>query len=171
EPGCSFYLDLPALVPTAEQLKGPSSGPEMELYSLDRREKFAGHTPRVLVVDDNTLNRRLTTHLLQQLGAETAVAASAAECFEKLDTNIFDLVLMDVQMPVMDGLDATRHIRSKEKEKGGRAMPIVALTADAMVGDRERCMESGMDDYLTKPLRREELARVLTAYASTNGHS
>ncbi len=120
--------------------------------------RFGGRVPRVLVVDDNTLNRRLTTQLLHQLGVETATAASAEECFEKLSEADFDLVLMDVQMPGMDGLDATLHLRAQER---WRNLRIVALTADAMVGDRERCMAAGMDDYLTKPLRREELARVV----------
>ena len=162
EPGSSFYVDLPAVVPTARELEDLTHEPDLELFSSEAPKIFNSRAPRVLVVDDNTLNRRLTTHLLHQLGAETMVAASAGECFEKLGGERFDLVLMDVQMPTMDGLDATRHIRALELE---RHLPIVALTADAMVGDRERCLEAGMDDYLTKPLRREELARVLQAFA------
>jgi PAS domain S-box-containing protein len=161
--GSSFYVDLPALVPTEQELQTMAHEPEAELFFLEPREHFDGRAPRVLVVDDNTLNRRLTTHLLDQLGAETETAANAPECFEKLASANFDLVLMDVQMPVMDGLDATRHIRSL-----GSAIPIIALTADAMVGDRERCLEAGMNDYLTKPLRREELSRVLHSFAASN---
>jgi PAS domain S-box-containing protein len=165
--GSSFYLDLPVRVPSAEELEKIINDREVDVYSIDSSERFDGHPPHVLVVDDNTLNRRLTTHLLHQLGADTTVAASAAECFEKLRNGKFDLVLMDVQMPVMDGLDATRHIRSMGGELA--ALPIVALTADAMVGDRERCLDAGMSEYLTKPLRREELLRAVKVFAPFNG--
>jgi len=158
----TFYVDLPAIIPTEDQLAQLTREPEVEIFSVEPREHFEGRVPHVLVVDDNTLNRRLTTHLLLQLGAETTTASSAAECFERLGDRNFDLILMDVQMPLMDGLDATRRIRA---EGLGGKVPIVALTADAMVGDRERCLEAGMNDYLTKPLRREELSRVLHTYA------
>jgi PAS domain S-box-containing protein len=164
-PGSVFHIDLPVRTPSAQEIEGFSHEPETEIFSREGQETLPGRAPRVLVVDDNTLNRRLTAHLLQQIGAETAVAASAQECFERLEAQGFDLVLMDVQMPVMDGRDATRHIRAQERAKGTPAIPIVALTADAMVGDRERCLEAGMDEYLTKPLRRDELQRVLGMFA------
>jgi CheY-like chemotaxis protein len=157
-PGAAFRVELPANLPGAQDSEKPAVKPEPDLFSLDPGARFGGRVPRVLVVDDNTLNRRLTTQLLHQLGAETATAASAEECFEKLTEAEFDLVLMDVQMPGMDGLDATLHLRAQDR---WRTQRIVALTADAMVGDRERCLAAGMDDYLTKPLRREELARVV----------
>jgi PAS domain S-box-containing protein len=157
-PGAAFRVELPANLPGAQDSEKSAAKPEPDLFSLDPSARFGGRVPRVLVVDDNTLNRRLTTQLLHQLGAETAMAASAEECFEKLTEAEFDLVLMDVQMPGMDGLDATLHLRAQNRWRNQR---IVALTADAMVGDRERCLAAGMDDYLTKPLRREELARVV----------
>ncbi|MDD5198559.1 MAG: PAS domain S-box protein [Terrimicrobiaceae bacterium] len=162
-PGAAFYLELPAILPTEDQIAGHAGAPDVELFSLDADEYFTGRPPRVLIVDDNTLNRRLTSHLLHHLGAESDTAASAAECFEKVASERFDLVLMDVQMPGMDGLEATRHIRSLEVANDP-PLAIVALTADAMLGDRERCMEAGMNDYLTKPLRRDALSRVLHAY-------
>ncbi len=157
----TFYVDLPAQIPSEQDFADMAHEPEAEIFSAGAREHFDGRVPSVLVVDDNTLNRRLTTHLLRQLGAETTTVSSAAECFEKLAIGHFDFVLMDVQMPAMDGLDATRHIRRQE---WGRTIPIIALTADAMVGDRERCLEAGMNDYLTKPLRRAELSRVLHSF-------
>ncbi len=159
--GASFYMQFPALIPSDEQIRDLLAITEAEA-SPNQHRAFNGLGPHVLVVDDNTLNRRLTTHLLDELGAETSVAASAVECFEKLSGGGIDIVLMDVQMPVMDGLDATRHIRSLGDYA---SLPIIALTADAMVGDRERCLEAGMNDYLTKPLRREELMRVVRSYA------
>jgi PAS domain S-box-containing protein len=170
-PGSTFHVDLPVRTPSAQEIENLFHEPETEIFSRDEpeaadgAEAAGGRAPRVLVVDDNTLNRRLTAHLLHQAGAETTVAASAQECFEQLAAQKFDIVLMDVQMPVMDGLDATRHIRAQETAKGARPVPIVALTADAMVGDRERCLEAGMDDYLTKPLRRDELQRMLGIFA------
>ena len=160
--GSAFYVDIPARIPTEQEIRAVSREPEADIFRADSQPHFDGRAPRVLVVDDNALNQRLTTHLLDQLGAQTATASSAAECFEKLAVTDYDIVLMDVQMPVMDGLEATRHIRSL---KNGRTITIVALTADAMIGDRERCIEAGMNDYLTKPLRRDELARILQFYA------
>ena len=160
-PGSSFYVQLPAHIPTQAEVDTLLQEPGAEAPAAALRA-FSGLGPHVLVVDDNTLNRRLTSHLLNELGAETSVASSAVECFEKLAEGGIDIVLMDVQMPVMDGLDATRHIRSLGDYD---SLPIIALTADAMVGDRERCIEAGMNDYLTKPLRREELLRVVRAYA------
>ncbi len=160
-PGSAFFFELPARPASVDQVAALVGPPEVELFFLEADGPQAGPPRRVLVVDDNVLNRRLTSKLLEQLGAETDTAASAEESFAKLATERFDLVLMDVQMPGMDGLEATRRIRAEEAA-GGRAPAIIAaLTADAMVGDRERCLAAGMNDYLTKPLRREALARVL----------
>jgi PAS domain S-box-containing protein len=156
-PGAAFRIDLPANLPGAQEAT-PATSTETGPLAATVEARPGERMPRVLVVDDNTLNRRLTTQLLHQIGVETVTAASAEECFEKLAESNFDLVLMDVQMPGMDGLDATLHLRALERWRNQR---IVALTADAMVGDRERCLAAGMDDYLTKPLRREELARVV----------
>jgi PAS domain S-box-containing protein len=164
EPGTSFCLEIPSAAVDSDEIETPLSD---ESFSLDPLHRFAGRVPRVLVVDDNTLNRRLTAQLLHRLGVETDTAASATECFEKLESgDMPDLILMDVQMPGMDGLDATRHIR---KHAEWRELPIVALTADAMVGDRERCFEAGMNGYLTKPLRREALSQMLTERLNRRG--
>lgn len=160
--GATFALELPAVLPGPEQMTGPAGPPDLELPAFDAVPGH--HLPRVLVVDDNTLNRRLTSQLLRQLGAENETVASAEECFARLEESSFELILMDVQMPGMDGLEATRRIRRREEADGIVRTPIVALTADAMVGDRERCLAAGMNDYLTKPIRREALARVLQAH-------
>jgi len=119
----------------------------------------------VLVAEDNAVNQRLAARLLEKLGHTAALAASGVEVVAALDRQPFDLVLMDVQMPEMDGFQATAAIRERERRTGGHT-PIVALTAHALTGDRERCLAAGMDGYLAKPLRIDELAseihRVLT---------
>ena len=107
---------------------------------------------RVLLVEDNAVNRKLATALLEKHGYSAATAQNGKEALEILEGERFDLILMDVQMPVMDGLEATRLIRAKERATGGH-IPIVALTAHAMKGDRERCLAAGADDYVAKPIR------------------
>jgi PAS domain S-box-containing protein len=119
---------------------------------------------RVLVADDNPINQRLTARLLERRGHEVEVADSGVEVLAALDRRRFDVIVMDVRMPKMDGLQATAAIRERERASGGH-VPIVALTADAMKGDRERCLAAGMDGYLTKPIRPEELLHAVEARA------
>ncbi len=106
----------------------------------------------VLLAEDNKVNQRLAVSTLEKQGHHVDVADNGKEAVMMVANGTYDLVLMDVQMPIMDGLDATRAIRAKEKETGGHQL-IVAMTAHAMKGDRELCIESGMDDYLSKPIR------------------
>jgi len=101
---------------------------------------------------------------LEKRGHEVTVAGNGGEALEALDKQAFDLVLMDVQMPEMDGLQATAVIRRGEM-KSGKHIPIIAMTAHAMAGDKERCLEAGMDDYITKPIRPEQLGVVLKRYS------
>jgi two-component system, sensor histidine kinase and response regulator len=111
---------------------------------------------RVLLAEDNLVNRELAVAILEKLGHSFAVAGNGREVLAALKTETFDLVLMDVQMPEMDGLEATRQIRGQEQTTG-RHIPIIALTAHALAGDRAACLNAGMDDYVTKPVRRKEL--------------
>jgi CheY-like chemotaxis protein len=120
---------------------------------------------RVLLAEDNLVNQRLAVRLLEKRGHRVAVAATGSEALLALEKESFDLVLMDVQMPVMDGLEATAAIREKEKATG-RRQAVVALTAHAMKGDREKCLAAGMDGYLTKPIRPEELDQLLEIYVT-----
>ena len=117
---------------------------------------------RVLLVEDNPVNQRLARLLLEKNGHFVTVAGDGREALRALESGPFDLVLMDVQMPHMDGLEATRAIRGREKETGGR-VPVVAMTAHALKGDRERCLEAGMDGYISKPIRADELLEVVAA--------
>jgi CheY-like chemotaxis protein len=118
---------------------------------------------RVLVVEDNPVNQRLASRLLEKRGHRVTVTANGREAVESVEKQTFDLILMDVQMPEMDGFEATAVIRNREKHNGGH-VPIIALTAHAMKGDRERCLAEGMDGYLTKPIRSQELDEVLETY-------
>ncbi|MBK8047205.1 MAG: response regulator [Anaerolineales bacterium] len=113
---------------------------------------FADCHARVLLVEDNLTNQRLATILLHKLGLEVDVAANGVEALHALASIDFDLVLMDVQMPVMDGLETTQRIRDPQSDVRNHRIPIVAMTAAAMMGDREKCLAAGMDDYIAKPI-------------------
>jgi CheY-like chemotaxis protein len=117
---------------------------------------------RILLAEDNHVNQILAVRLLEKRGHHVQVAGDGREALEKLKTADFDLVLMDVQMPVMGGFEATAAVR--EMEKGtGKHIPIVALTAHAVKGDRERCLAAGMDGYIGKPIHPEELFQQIEA--------
>jgi PAS domain S-box-containing protein len=119
----------------------------------------------VLLAEDNLVNQRLAVRLLEKRGHRVVVAANGLEALQALEKESFDLVLMDLQMPEMDGFEATASIREKEKSTGLR-QAIVALTAHAMKGDREKCLAAGMDGYLTKPIRPQELDQLLETYVA-----
>ena len=112
-----------------------------------------------MLAEDSAVNQKLATVLLELQGHAVSLANNGREALEKLQQQPFDLVLMDVQMPELDGLEATRQIRAREPAE--EHIPIVAMTAHAMQGDRERCLDVGMDDYLSKPVRAQELREVL----------
>jgi signal transduction histidine kinase/DNA-binding response OmpR family regulator len=130
--------------PTSEQ-------PRLDAQMAER------HPLRILLAEDNAVNQKLALRLLQQMGYRADLAANGIEAVEATRRQPYDLVLMDVQMPEMDGLEATRRIR----KHGGGGPRIVAMTANAMQGDREACLAAGMDDYVTKPIRVAELVRAL----------
>jgi CheY-like chemotaxis protein len=119
----------------------------------------------VLLAEDNPVNVKFALKVLERAGHQVTVAGNGREAVELWSSKPFDLILMDVQMPEMDGLDATRAIRRAEAGRDGR-IPIIAMTANAMAGDREICLDAGMDGYVTKPVKREalfeELSRVMT---------
>lgn len=119
------------------------------------------HPLDILVAEDNPVNRKLITRLLERLGYRPELTENGRECITALTLKPFDVVLMDCQMPVLDGYDATTRIRAGAAGVEYRELPIIALTAAAMVGDRERCLGAGMNDYLTKPVQPESLIKVL----------
>jgi signal transduction histidine kinase/ActR/RegA family two-component response regulator len=120
---------------------------------------------RILVAEDNSVNQRFAVGLLEKRGHNVKLVATGTEAVEAVERERFDIVLMDVQMPEMDGLDATRAIRARERGTD-RRVPIIAMTAHAMTGDRTRCLEAGMDDYVTKPLRSAELFDSIAQFAA-----
>ena len=121
----------------------------------------ARHPLRILLAEDNLVNQKLALRLLSQMGYRADVAANGIEVIESLERQPYDVVLMDVQMPEMDGLEATRRIVARWPD--GQRPRIIAMTANAMQGDREACLAAGMDDYITKPVRSDELVRSLQA--------
>jgi CheY-like chemotaxis protein len=117
--------------------------------------------PSVLLAEDNVVNQQVALAMLEDMGCEVSLAADGIVALQKLSQHRFDIVLMDCQMPGMDGYGAARAWRQQEAHEGRARTIIVALTANAMQGDRERCLEAGMDDYLTKPVRQEQLFHML----------
>jgi CheY-like chemotaxis protein/anti-sigma regulatory factor (Ser/Thr protein kinase) len=125
------------------------------------------HPLRILLAEDNVVNQKLALRILQQMGYRADLASNGIEAVESVERQTYDVILMDVQMPEMDGLEASRRITAKwPPDERPR---IVAMTANAMQGDREMCLAAGMDDYVTKPIRVEQLVEALTHVAARNG--
>jgi CheY-like chemotaxis protein/HPt (histidine-containing phosphotransfer) domain-containing protein len=129
------------------------------LIAQDSAQRYEG---KVLLVEDNAINQRVGRKFLERLGCTVRIAENGAQALEAFGEEAFALILMDMEMPVMDGLEATRRIRASEGQ--GQRTPIVALTANAMMAQLERCLEAGMDNYLTKPLDIARLQDVLDTY-------
>lgn len=121
--------------------------------------------PLILVVDDNLVNQRIAQLQLEQLGYRVHIVNNGSEAVEAMRVQSYDLVLMDCTMPVMDGYEATMRIRDYDAEHGRRTK-IVAMTSQGLASDRERCLESGMDDYLQKPVSKDRLKRMIEKWLS-----
>jgi CheY-like chemotaxis protein/HPt (histidine-containing phosphotransfer) domain-containing protein len=140
---------------SATQLLARSEAPTRKIQPTMTRKNLA----RVLVADDNTTNQRVAQLMLENLGCRVDVAADGKEAIEMLALLPYDVVFMDCEMPEMDGYEATAEIR--RRHHAGRPVPIIAMTAKAIQGDRERCLQAGMDDYISKPVRLEDLEEAL----------
>jgi CheY-like chemotaxis protein len=123
---------------------------------------------RILLAEDNAVNQKLALRLLSRMGHATDLVEDGQAAVDALAENDFDLVLMDVQMPRLDGLEATRQIRERWPD---RPIHIIGLTANAMAGDREACLAAGMNDYVSKPIRPEELARAIASAPAAAGRT
>jgi len=117
--------------------------------------------PKILLVEDNPVNREVAVGMLESLGCNACAAENGWQALQAMNNDAFDAVLMDCQMPVMDGLTATAELRRREQNSGAARLPIIALTANTMEGDRERCLAAGMDDFLSKPFTQQQLAALL----------
>ena len=122
--------------------------------------------PLILVVEDSPVNRLVTVHVLERCGFRVHVVNDGREALEALSSQTYASVLMDCQMPEVDGYEATRELRRREGD--GPRTPVIAMTAHAMTGDRERCLEAGMDDYVAKPVRSQTLVEVLERWIGTS---
>ena len=140
----------------AKVLQLPSGAAEMKSLVTRHSIRESRKRLRILLAEDNAVNQKLATKLLEKMGHTVSVAEDGKKALEALEQGAFDLVMMDVQMPTMDGFEATRAIRAMELDSGTH-IPIVAMTAHAMKGDRERCLEAGMDGYVSKPINLQEL--------------
>jgi signal transduction histidine kinase/DNA-binding response OmpR family regulator len=151
---------LKVLGHTAFTTKTP---PQSSLSSNHPLEKAPDIDARILVVEDNSINMKVALNMLEKFGCRADTAANGKEAVDAFDANEYDIILMDIQMPVMDGLNATKEIRtienkrSYEKQNKGGRTTIIAMTANAMKGDREVCLDAGMDDYLAKPVNSDVL--------------
>ena len=157
--GSSFWFTWPVANP-AEMYMGELPA-DIKGQVQDRGMVLQG--AKVLLAEDEQINAAITKVFLEQSGLEVVVVENGREAVDAIDRENFQAILMDVQMPVMDGIEATLEIRKKERKKG-KNTPIIALTAHAMQGDRERCLQAGMDDYLPKPLDRDQLVQMLALY-------
>jgi len=164
------YISGTIVLPASadSMIKSLLSAMDMEAESMTGHSEASVHrgvyAGRVLIGEDNKINQKLMTLLLRDYGIETEVAGNGLDVFDRYRDGKFDLILMDVNMPVADGLETTRMIREYEESRSLPPIPIVALTAKALKGDREILLQNGMDGYLAKPVEIERLEAVLTAY-------
>jgi CheY-like chemotaxis protein/HPt (histidine-containing phosphotransfer) domain-containing protein len=167
EIGFSAYLNKPARqsdlfdslsAVLADSVIAQQKRPIITRHSI--RDMHRGAV-RILLAEDNITNQQVAVGILKKLGLSADAVANGAEAITALETLPYDLVLMDVQMPEMDGLDATRHIRDKQSAVLNHSIPIIAMTAHAMQGDRETCLEAGMNDYISKPVHPQTLMDAL----------
>jgi signal transduction histidine kinase/CheY-like chemotaxis protein len=141
-------------------------------YTAGDTNRFAGRGTRILLADDNIINQKVAVGLLKKFGLRVDAVADGAEAVKALESLPYDLVFMDVQMPVMDGVEATRQIRDPRSKVLNSAIPVIAMTAHAMQGDREWCLDMGMNDYVAKPVSPAALAEVVARWLpKKNGES
>jgi CheY-like chemotaxis protein len=154
--GSTFWIEVPLPAARALSPSVPSLTPPRSIGA------------RVLIAEDNLTNQLLARRLLERLGCEVELVSDGRQAVTRWAEAAPELILMDCQMPEMDGLSATREIRRRERALGRPHTPIVALTANAMAGDRESCLDAGMDDYLSKPLRPEQLRQTIDRWRTVS---
>jgi PAS domain S-box-containing protein len=156
--GSEFWFTLPLKILSERRVITPRKT-DAEITSL-----AFDSTKRILLVEDNIVNQKVALGILKKLGLKADTAANGLEALQALESEPYDLVLMDVQMPQMDGFEATQHIRDAQSKVLDHEIPIIAMTANAMQEDRERCLQAGMNDYVAKPVQAQVLAHVLVRW-------
>ncbi|MEI7990772.1 MAG: ATP-binding protein, partial [Chloroflexota bacterium] len=156
--GSEFWFTLPLKMLSERRVITPRKT-DAEITSL-----AFDSTKRILLVEDNIVNQKVALGILKKLGLQADTAANGLEALRSLESQPYDLVLMDVQMPQMDGLEATHQIRDSQSKVLDHEIPIIAMTANAMQEDRERCLQAGMNDYVAKPVQAQVLAHVLVRW-------
>ena len=161
--GSTFFFTIELGVDVAEPSGPPAAGATRSDSHSGQPDRAAKRTAvlEVLLVEDNPVNQQLATRLLEKWGHRVTLAADGQQALDALAHKTFDVALMDMQMPVMDGLEATQEIRRREAAQGKARLYIIAMTANAMQGDREVCLDAGMDDYIAKPIKAADLAAKL----------
>lgn len=165
--GSTFWFEIPfgaTTLPAMTTDTGTASAPDAEDGAVQAR------LDRILIAEDNEINRMVAVEILEGVGHRVDVVEHGQAAVEACSANDYGLVLMDCQMPVLDGFEATEAIRQQEAARGRRRVPIVALTANALKGDRERCLKAGMDDYLAKPFKRAELVGMIDRHLGLTPH-
>jgi CheY-like chemotaxis protein len=170
--GSTFHFSAcmePQVVETPAASTTPAAAREQGKNTSVGMADNAGGTRRlrVLLVEDHPINQVLATKLIERAGHEVTLAQDGQISYALFTTQIFDVVLMDIQMPVMDGLAATRAIRAFEQEQSRPPTPIIALTANALPTDRQACSKAGMDDFISKPFKADDIRAMLEHLAST----
>lgn len=175
--GSAFVVTLPVTLESAEvQVRANRSGgvgTENQFRAHDRSvaDQAEFHGLQLLLVDDNELNAMLASRLMTAIGFEVVTVANGALAVDAVQRREFDIILMDCQMPVMDGYDATRAIRRSERGTLNRRTPVIAVTAYTLAGDREKCLAAGMDDFIAKPYSLRDLTPKLRLWLSAPSHS
>ncbi|NCA71795.1 MAG: response regulator, partial [Sphingobacteriia bacterium] len=163
--GSCFHFDLP-------RREAPDERDRVD-EALGQGQPTSAHLPlselvggRILLVDDNLLNQQIGAAMLDRLELDFDLAEHGRDALERQATHPYRLILMDMEMPEMDGLSATRAIREREREQGLRRLPIIAMTANALTEDRQRCFEAGMDGYIPKPISLADLESEIRRFFS-----
>ncbi len=169
--GSTFWFVLPLPAGSRAVAKTVAT---TDAHEAGRAAASAGSAPlagrgRLLLVEDNLVNQRVALHMLAKMGYQVELAQNGVEAVEKLASARYDLVLMDCQMPEMDGFEATRIIRDPASRVLDHAVPVIAMTANAFAEDRERCLAAGMDEFLAKPVDRQTLAAMLSRWIAPPG--
>jgi CheY-like chemotaxis protein len=163
--GSTFSFILKMQAKSLSALSESTRSVQHGILALDEDHSEIGRLQgRVLLGEDNAVNQEVAVGMMTAMGLETVVARNGAEAIEQFSTNYFDLVLMDCQMPVVDGYQATREIRRIEAKRELTPTPIIAVTATVLAGDREKCLASGMNDYLSKPFSGEKLYKIMSKH-------